>query len=678
MRLYEADAAAFADAAAWLEPAVAGAVFPHLHDTDASIGEAERLAVLRAMDILDTPPEKAFDELALAAAKICGVPIAAVSLVDDARQWFKARIGLEASETPRSVSFCNHAMWRDSLYVVPDASLDPLFADSALVTGEPKIRFYAGAAIRSPEGAPLGALCVISPVARPEGLTEEQAMVLRVLANQVEAQLKLRQILQAQHALTHQQAAEIASSQDREERLLKALASADIGWWDWDLPSDKVFANGEMGRMLGFSADEAAKGVSMECFFSNIHPGDRAVLRDAVDDAVRTGEVFVEDYRVLRPDGEAIWISARGRALKGPDGRTLSFPGVAIEITEQKRTEDRVRDADMGRELALDAARLGRWDHKPNTGERFYDVRALQLLGLTSNAAGDFTRVMGQVHPQDRDRIEAARDRVMDARRSGLYRETFRLILDSGEERWLSAVGRTQFTDGVCTRFLGVIEDVTETIRAESHRRLLVNELNHRVKNTLTLMQSMVDSTLRSSTDTGEARLKLNARIQAFGRAHDQLTASNWSAAYVDEVVDGVISSLSLPPERVEIKGPPARLGPQPALQLALALHELATNALKYGALSNDTGRIRLVWTLDLVEGGLVFSLSWTERGGPTVHPPTRKGFGTQLIERATAAAFGGKVSLDYDPGGLRWSVTAPYLGLAESGRAPASLPVGP
>ncbi len=635
------------------------------------------MTVLRAMDVLDTPPEKAFDELAQAAAQICNVPISAVSLVDETRQWFKARVGLDATETSRSVSFCTHAMWQDSLYVVPDATLDPLFADNGLVTGDPKIRFYAGAAIRSPDGVPLGALCVISPIARPAGLTDEQAMVLRVLANQVEAQLKLRQIVQAQRNIAHRQAAEIVSSHDREERLLKALASADVGWWDWDVTADKVVANAEMGRMLGFSSDEVGRGVSMERFFANIHPGDRALLRDAIGDAVETGDMFIEDYRVIRPDGELTWVSARGRALKGDMAGAVSFPGVAMEITEQKRTEERMRDADMGRELALDAARLGRWDHKPHKGERFYDGRALQLLGMTSNAANDIARVMAQVHPDDRDRIAASLERVMDARRSGLYREIFRLILDSGEERWLSAVGRTQFTDGVCTRFLGVIEDVTETTRAEAHRRLLVNELNHRVKNTLALMQSMVDSTLRSTVDVGDARQKLNARIQAFGRAHDQLTASNWSAAYVDEVVDGVVSTLSLPRERVEIKGPPARLGPQPALQLALALHELATNALKYGALSNDTGRVSLVWTLDIVEGQPQFHLAWIERGGPTVQPPTRKGFGTQLIERATAAAFGGKVSLDYNPDGVRWSVAAPYAGLAESGRAPAMPPVG-
>ncbi len=638
-----------------------------------TVDEAERLAALYAQAVLDTAPEQAFDELAELAARICRVPVAAVSLVDETRQWFKARVGIEASETPRDVSFCAYAMWKDDLFVVPDASLDAVFETNALVTGAPHIRFYAGAAIRTPDGVPLGALCVIGPEARPEGLTEEQGLVLRVLANQVEAQLQLRNVVRTQARIAERQATELLFSQDREARLLKALTSADVGWWDWDIDADRVVANAEMARMIEVSAEGAANGASMERFLAKVYDGDRRPLRAAIEDAVEAGEVFREDFRVALADGAMRWVSARGRMVTDEAGLSRSFTGVAMDITAQKRAEARVRDADHGRELAFNAAHLGYWDHKPNLGERFFDARAVELLGVPPAQANDLPLVLAHIHPEDRARMEAARERALDPGRTGPYRETFRMVHPSGEVRWVFAVGRTYFADGVCIRFMGVLEDITEARRADEHRRLLVNELNHRVKNTLALMQSLVDSTLRSTPDPDEARIKIGARIQALGRAHDQLTASSWSAADVGQVVEATVEALSLPRERMDIHGPAARLGPQPALQLSLALHELATNALKYGALSNQTGRVGVEWSLTPVDGECRFELSWTEAGGPSVRTPSRRGFGSQLIERATAAAFGGEVSLDYAAAGVRWRIAAPYEGLAESGRAPTS-----
>jgi PAS domain S-box-containing protein len=634
------------------------------------IPEAERLAVLQSYAILDTPPEAAFDELVQAAARICGAPMAAVSLVDETRQWFKARVGLSVDETPRDVSFCDHAMWQDDLFVILDATRDPRFAQNALVTGDPNIRFYAGAAIRSPEGVPLGALCVLDDQTRTSGFTEEQAMVLRVLANQVEAQLKLRQLVAAQMQAVTRQAHQISLGKDREDRLLKALSSAEVGWWDWDVVNDRVVANTEMASIFGIESQTAFDGVPISQFFSNVHTADRPALRDSIDYSLQTGEPFREEYRLLGPAGRVIWVSARGRALRDEAGKVTTFPGVVIEISDRKNAEARGREADMGRELALAAARLGWFDHKPDKGERFYDARAMELMGVTRREVSTVENTLKHIHPDDRPSVERGLQNAVDPKRSGPFRQTFRVLLPN-EERWIAANGRTQFENGVCTRFMGVLEDVTEQVRADQHRQLLANELNHRVKNTLAVMQSLVDSTLRAASDSAEARVKINARIRAYGRAHDLLTASNWSAAPVGAIVDGVVANLSLPRERLEIDGPAVSLGPQPALQLALTLHELATNALKYGALSNDTGRLSIHWSIG-AEGNQ-FHLSWQERGGPTVAPPARKGFGSQLIERATAGAFSGKVTLDYNPSGVHWRLEAPYAGLAESGRAPVS-----
>jgi GAF domain-containing protein len=152
--------------------------------------EARRLKVLWQYDVLDTVPEEVFDDLTELAARICEAPIALISLVDEKRQWFKSKVGTSLGETSRDISFCAYAITRQDLFIVPDATLDPRFADNPLVTSDPKIRFYAGAPLISPDGSALGTLCVIDKV--PRQLRPDQKQALRILARHVVSQLELR------------------------------------------------------------------------------------------------------------------------------------------------------------------------------------------------------------------------------------------------------------------------------------------------------------------------------------------------------------------------------------------------------------------------------------------------------------------------------------------------------
>jgi len=152
--------------------------------------EAKRLKVLWQYDILDTVPEEVFDDLTELAARICEAPIALISLVDEDRQWFKSKVGVTLTETSRDISFCAHAVKQQDLFIIPDASKDPRFAANPLVISEPKIRFYAGAPLITPDGYALGTLCVIDKV--PRELRFEQKQALRVLARHVMTQLELR------------------------------------------------------------------------------------------------------------------------------------------------------------------------------------------------------------------------------------------------------------------------------------------------------------------------------------------------------------------------------------------------------------------------------------------------------------------------------------------------------
>lgn len=203
--------------------------------------------------------------------------------------------------------------------------------------------------------------------------------------------------------------------------------------------------------------------------------------------------------------------------------------------------------------------------------------------------------------------------------------------------------------------------EIAERREAEKHRELLINELNHRVKNTLATVQSVAAQTLRTSAVDLEVRSRLDARLIALSDAHNLLTERHWEGATLDRVAAMALRPLrSEREDRFEVEGPEVQLSPKTALAIAMALHELATNAIKYGALSNETGRVTLRWQVDEDGDGPRLRLLWEERGGPPVTPPTRKGFGTRLIERGLAAELGGAVRLAYPAGGAVCSIETP------------------
>jgi PAS domain S-box-containing protein len=203
------------------------------------------------------------------------------------------------------------------------------------------------------------------------------------------------------------------------------------------------------------------------------------------------------------------------------------------------------------------------------------------------------------------------------------------------------------------------LTDVTERRGAEARRRLLVNELNHRVKNVLATVQAIAAQSLRGSDVAPAARERFMARLMALARANDVLVAEDWQGASLAAIASEVAGPHGAG-ERFSVAGPAMHLAPQAATALALGLHELATNAAKYGALSRPEGRVVLSWTLSGEPGRRRLDLSWRETGGPPTTPPTRRGFGTRLIERGLAGGLQAQVKLDYRPEGLVFTLSAP------------------
>jgi two-component sensor histidine kinase len=193
--------------------------------------------------------------------------------------------------------------------------------------------------------------------------------------------------------------------------------------------------------------------------------------------------------------------------------------------------------------------------------------------------------------------------------------------------------------------------EITERKRMEEQRRLLINELNHRVKNTLATVQSIAMHTLRGGDAIVAAREALIDRIIALSRVQDVLTRENWEGAELREIVTNLTDLY--PGGRFIVSGPPAWLAPNWALTLALTFHELATNAAKYGALSGEHGTVALSWEIVEADGGPRLRVHWEEHGGAPVQPPARTGFGTQLIRRSLSAETGGTVTIDYASKGV-------------------------
>jgi two-component sensor histidine kinase len=201
-------------------------------------------------------------------------------------------------------------------------------------------------------------------------------------------------------------------------------------------------------------------------------------------------------------------------------------------------------------------------------------------------------------------------------------------------------------------RILGIVMDTTERKLAEERQRLLLNELNHRVKNTLATVQAIVSQTLRSTPDPDAAFERVQARLMALSNTHNLLNATSWTGATLSDVLGAELSPYRAQGERVLLRGEPVELDARTALAFGLIAHELVTNAAKYGSLSVPEGRLEISWRVTGEEGGRQVELSWREKNGPAVSEPSRKGFGSRLVERSIRD-LRGTAEIDYAPTGL-------------------------
>jgi two-component sensor histidine kinase/PAS domain-containing protein len=317
-------------------------------------------------------------------------------------------------------------------------------------------------------------------------------------------------------------------------------------------------------------------------------------------------------------------------------------------LERQKRTFD----------LAMVASDMGTWRYTIADNICVYDGNAQRLYGLTeARFFHDEVGVKAKFHADDLELMWSRVAKALDPKGDGHYDVEYRVKQLDGGWRWLSAWGLVEFEgEGPERRpvaIIGASRDLTKLKQAEELQRLLLNELNHRVKNTLATIQAISRQTLRAARDLPSAREVLDRRICSLAQAHDLLTVRAWTGANLTDVVMRALDAFT--PAQVKISGSALDVSAKHALSLSLALHELATNATKYGALSCPEGRVSVQWG---IHKGML-QLDWEESGGPPVVPPTKKGFGSRLLEDLLIRDLDGHTKLIYEVSGVRCSITA-------------------
>ncbi|KAA0582025.1 response regulator [Azospirillum sp. B21] len=434
--------------------------------------EERRLAVLESYCVLDTPAESGFDNITRLARHFFGTRIALVSLIDRNRQWFKSRIGLGVEETHRDLAFCAHAILDDGVLVVPDATKDPRFAGNPLVTGEPNIRFYAGAPLVA-DGHKLGTLCVIDDAPRG-GFDAREAETLTQLARLVVDELELRR------EVTRRQQAE-AELRDRSRLLNLAEEIGQFGHWYIDFVTDTRRWSDEVYRIMGLSPQDGPPTVDMSR--GAYHPDDLPKIAPLVERARATGEGFSVEARIIRPDGTLRHVFIRGMAEWGPAGRPIGLLGVVQDITDAKREEAELRSNRELLDLTVQATRDGIWDWALDTGAIWFSPTWKEQLGYRDDElANSLDMWAGLIFEEDR----IAALEMVRAYNAGLipkFEAVQRFRHKQGHTVYiLSRAIHIRDAEGRVVRMVGAHTDITRDKMTEEELRLAKQTLDDAIE----------------------------------------------------------------------------------------------------------------------------------------------------------------------------------------------------
>ena len=462
---------------------------------------------------------------------------------------------------------------------------------------------------------------------------------------------RIEQLLCVSRDVTSQKVAEL--SLKASEQRFRALADnmAQFAWMAY--PSGYVFWHNQ--RWFDYSGLDPAESAG-EGWHEVIHADFSERVVRQLKRAFESGETWEDTFPMRGADGTFRWFLSRAMPLRDDQGRVVLWCGTDTDITDQRRLNERLVKHQRVIELSHEAMLV--WEL--GEGIILFNRGCEELYGYSkSDALGAIpAELLKTRYPMS---LEALLEHL-DA--EGKWSGELPQASKNGAEIWVDSRLELIRTGG---RSL-VVEtnrDITERRKSDDVRNLLVGELNHRVKNTLAIVQAIVAQTARTSATIDQFVTGLNGRIQSMSSAHHMLTEAHWSGASLREIATSQIEVSAGETSNVEIIGDDVFVPPQTALQLTLMLHELATNAVKHGSLSRPEGRVTISWTTEMHDTPRIILL-WTERGGPPVTPPAARGFGTLLLERSGKLPHL-QARLEFDPKGVVCRIEA-KLGVAGEG----------
>jgi PAS domain S-box-containing protein len=448
---------------------------------------------------------------------------------------------------------------------------------------------------------------------------------------------------------------------DSQQRLAVTYEKAPIGIAEVDAAGRFVRVNAALSAIIGHAPEE----LEGRSFLELTHPEDRD------EDAERYARQVRGEYahysiqkRFMRKDGGIVFVNVLSSSVLDQQGRFRYGVRVVQDVTEQLQAEERLRQSERHVRELLEALPAAIYTTDAAGRITYYNQAAVEFSGRTPILGSDEWCVTWRLFTPDGIPLPHDQCPMAVALKEGRAVRGAEAIAERPDGTRVPFIPFPTPLRDASGRIIGAINmlvDITERKQAEEHQRVLIDELNHRVKNTLATVQSIASQTIRTSPAIETFSENFEARLLSLSKAHELLTRQAWTGVNLRDIIcqelepydDGSAT-------RVLLVGPNLMLEPRVGLALSLVLHELATNAVKYGALSTEQGLVTVRWSASDAGTPDVLRINWVESGGPVVMPPAQRSFGTRLIERSMTKDLQGMATLDFDPAGLRCVLELP------------------
>jgi PAS domain S-box-containing protein len=451
-----------------------------------------------------------------------------------------------------------------------------------------------------------------------------------------------------------------AELRQSKERLQLALDGAELGAFSADLATGRLECDSRAAQIHGYM--KAPMTIKESRRF--VHQDDLLRIEADLAQALQAGRAWNVEYRVVPPPnhphaGETRWIAVESSIVRGPRGSAVGLLGVTRDITPHKRAEQALAERNAQLALAGPAALVGSYAYDVDAGKLQISEGYAAIHGLPEGTNETTIREwLARVHSEDVAHVKSFRDQMFAEKRR-LGKLEYRILRSDGEVRWIERRNSVSYSvDGRPERVVGVSIDVSERKRAEQYQRTLNAELDHRVKNILATVGAIIAQTREASASQADFVAGLNHRIESLARTHELLSETHWHDVPLVEIIRRELAPYRA--RNTDIGGPNLTLKAEAAQGVAMVLHELTTNAAKYGALSSGNGRVTVQWRW--LQNGLLDRLviDWQEIDGPPVRGTNQSSYGTNIIRELIPFELGGSVELSFATEGAKCRIEIP------------------